>query len=98
MPRTKLTGFSRLLLFLLIFLPLAYIGASYYNGEDPIGKIKSWFGAGDATEQYEAPPAAEENNTTFENVGKLREDLADLRRRLSVAEEELARCRAKDVE
>ena len=28
---------------LLIVLPLAYFGASYYNGEDPIANIKSIF-------------------------------------------------------
>ena len=39
----KLTGFSRLLIFLIFFTPLAYIGASYYNGEDGIAKIKALF-------------------------------------------------------
>ncbi len=37
----KLTGFSRLLVFMLFFAPITYIGASYYNGEDGIEKIKS---------------------------------------------------------
>ncbi|MEM9545928.1 MAG: hypothetical protein AAGA77_08140 [Bacteroidota bacterium] len=37
----KLTGFARLLIFLVFFTPLAYIGASYYNGEDGIAKIKA---------------------------------------------------------
>lgn len=36
----KITGFSRLLVFLVLFLPFAYIGASYYNGEDGIENIK----------------------------------------------------------
>jgi cell division protein FtsB len=39
----KITGFSRLLIFMIFFAPLAYIGASYYNGEDGIAKIKSLF-------------------------------------------------------
>ena len=39
----KLTGFARLLIFLIIFTPLAYIGASYYNGEDGVAKIKALF-------------------------------------------------------
>lgn len=39
----KLTGFSRLLIFMIFFTPLAYIGASYYNGEDGIAKIKALF-------------------------------------------------------
>ncbi len=39
----KLTGFSRLLIFMLFFTPLAYIGANYYNGEDGIAKFRTLF-------------------------------------------------------
>ncbi len=39
-----MTPFARLLLFLLFFLPLSYIGASFYNGEDPVANIKKWIG------------------------------------------------------
>lgn len=39
----KLTGFSRLFIFMIFFAPVAYIGASYYNGEDGIAKIKALF-------------------------------------------------------
>lgn len=39
----KITGFARLLIFLLLFAPIAYIGASYYQGEDGIENIKSIF-------------------------------------------------------
>lgn len=39
----KVTGFTRLLIFMIFFAPLAYIGASYYQGEDGIAKIKSLF-------------------------------------------------------
>jgi hypothetical protein len=38
--KTKLTPFARFFIFLLIAAPLAYLGASYYNGEDGVGKIK----------------------------------------------------------
>jgi len=38
--KLKLTGFARLLIFMVFFAPLAYLGASYYNGEDGIGNIK----------------------------------------------------------
>ncbi len=40
----KMTGCARLLLFLVVFAPLAYLGASYYNGEDGIQKIKMLLG------------------------------------------------------
>ena len=42
-PKYKITAFSRLLIFVVLFTPLAYIGASYYNGEDGIAKIKALF-------------------------------------------------------
>jgi cell division protein FtsB len=46
--RTKLTPFARFFIFLIIFLPLAYFGAAYYRGEDPIAAIKGMV-SGDAT-------------------------------------------------
>lgn len=36
----RVTGFTRFFLVMLVVAPLAYIGASYYNGEDGIAKIK----------------------------------------------------------
>jgi len=42
--RTKMTPFARLLLVILIVAPIAFVGASYYNGEDPIANIKSMVG------------------------------------------------------
>lgn len=37
-----MTGFAKFFLFLIIAAPLAFIGASYYNGQDPFKTIKSW--------------------------------------------------------
>lgn len=37
----KITGFAKFIIFILIVAPLAYIGASYYYGQDPFEKIKS---------------------------------------------------------
>ncbi len=41
--RTRLTPFARMFLFLIVVLPLAYFGAAYYNGEDPVANFKGWF-------------------------------------------------------
>lgn len=42
MTRTyKMTTFSKFIIFLIIAAPLSYIGASYYNGQDPFEKIKN---------------------------------------------------------
>jgi len=65
MPKTKLTGFSRLLLFLIFFVPVAYFGASYYNGEDPVANLKALLG----TEQTTAQTSRNEN-------ARLKRDLA----------------------
>ena len=39
----KLTGFARFLLVMVILAPLAFIGASYYNGEDGLENFKNLF-------------------------------------------------------
>ena len=39
----RVTGFTRFFIVMLLIAPLAYIGASYYNGEDGIGKFKRLF-------------------------------------------------------
>jgi hypothetical protein len=85
MPRTRLTGFSRLLIFLLIALPIIYFGASYYNGEDPVANVKGWLGMDEpapTTEPATEAPAP----ATFEDVSELRAENARLR-------QELADCR-----
>ena len=43
---TKMTPFARLLLVIVIVAPLAYLGASYYNGEDPLKNITDTFSGG----------------------------------------------------
>ncbi|HHH54151.1 MAG TPA: hypothetical protein ENK91_10865 [Bacteroidetes bacterium] len=37
----KMTGCAKFFIFLIIAVPLAYIGASYYNGADPFQKLKN---------------------------------------------------------
>ena len=39
----KLTGFARFFLIMIVLAPLAFIGASYYNGEDGIENLKNLF-------------------------------------------------------
>ena len=80
MPRTRLTGFSRLLLFLLIALPIVYAGAAYYNGEDPVANVRGWLGM----DERDAPAPAP-TTTTTEETTELRAENERLRA-------ELARC------
>lgn len=104
MPRTKLTGFSRLLIFLLLFLPIAYVGASYYNGEDPVANIKGYLGMDEttqpaSTENYQpAPENSGEKPATFQNVQDLRSEIVRLKRDLAISQEQLARCKTDGVE
>ncbi len=51
--RKKLTPFARLFIFLLFLAPIAYVGASYYKGEDGIQNIKNLVGLGDKGDQRE---------------------------------------------
>ncbi|WP_116124976.1 hypothetical protein [Lewinella sp. IMCC34183] len=90
MPRTRLTAFSRFLLFLLIALPIVYFGAAWYNGEDPVANVRGWLGMTDeglVNEQTYEEPAARDRPATFENVQELRAENARLRA-------DLERCRS----
>ncbi len=103
MSKPRMTPFSRLLLFLLIFIPTAYIGASYYNGEDPVANIKGMLGMENSpqTEQpAESRPtkSTTSERATFENVQDLRDEITQLKIDLAVTEEKLARCKADNVE
>lgn len=93
MPRARLTVFSRFLLFMLIALPLIFIAASYYNGEDPVANVKAFFGAeGEQTadvRRSDPDPGDTEEVATFENVQNLRAENERLRA-------ELEACRNKD--
>ncbi|TXF88071.1 hypothetical protein FUA23_16450 [Neolewinella aurantiaca] len=103
MAKTRMTPFSRLLLFLLVFLPLAYFGASYYNGEDPVANIKNALGMNDSP-RTEQPSGSTTSNSsdnkpaTFENVQDLRDEITELKVDLAVTKEKLARCQADNVE
>ena len=47
----KITPFARFFVFLIFFTPLAYVGASYYNGQDGIQNIKNLIGLGESESQ-----------------------------------------------
>ncbi len=44
--RLRLTGFARFFIVMMFVIPLAYLGASYYRGEDGIQNIKKLLGIG----------------------------------------------------
>lgn len=74
----QITGFARLLIFMMLFSPIAYIGASYYQGEDGIEKIKSLF-------------ENESNNTVEAKISKKKKEIKDLENKLEVYQKDLQR-------
>lgn len=53
--KLQMTGFARFLLIMVIATPLAFLGASYYNGQDGIKNLKELLGIGRASDRTEAP-------------------------------------------
>ncbi|MEM1121330.1 MAG: hypothetical protein AAGJ18_12835, partial [Bacteroidota bacterium] len=83
----RLTVFSRFLIMMLIVGPLAFLGASYYNGEDGIETIKNVFNQNKEaitetrTNRSEEKVAAKIENTDYD-VKKLQAELDYKQRRL----------------
>lgn len=81
--KLKLTGFARFLIFLIIFAPIAFLGASYYNGEDGIQNLKNIIGW-DKQEQ-QVIVHADESEANYEQL-----DIDALQRRVQQLEAEVA--------
>ncbi|MFN7116716.1 MAG: hypothetical protein ACK4TA_07925 [Saprospiraceae bacterium] len=62
--RLKLTGFARFLIVMLFLVPLAYLGAAYYNGQDGIQNIKDLLGIEKKTVQTERVVKEDKTVTT----------------------------------
>lgn len=99
MKKYKATGCARFFLVMLILAPLAYIGASYYNGQDPIANIKGLFGSSDSNGEgstYSPPPSESNANddaaprgndsdpSEVETLRKANKDLAEENKSLKI--------------
>ena len=71
--KLKLTGFARFFILLIILAPIAYMVASYVNGEDGLGNIKKLIGI----EEPSGAPSeqSEEQTTTLPSKTAEAEDL-----------------------
>jgi len=99
--RLRLTGFARFFIVMMFVIPLAYLGASYYRGEDGIQNIKKLLGIGKEPSQQEDAVAAvqeapesvivsEKPEQTLETrVAQLEKDNAELRTKVMALETEL---------
>ena len=74
----KITGFARLLIFMIFFAPIAYLGVSYYQGEDGIEKIKSIYN-GQSKESIET------------QISKKKKEIQELEIKLKATQEDLSR-------
>ncbi len=88
MPRRKVTPFARFLLAMIIIVPLAFAGASYINGEDPIANFKSITGM-ETTEQPKEAPAKDSKpkektseKPATESIEALKKENARLKREI----------------
>lgn len=84
MPRRKVTPFARFLLAMIIIIPLAFAGASYINGEDPIQNFKQLVGMEQTAEQPQTDqaPAPQEETTTASSAEELKRENERLRKEL----------------
>lgn len=73
----RVTGFTRFFLVMLLVAPLAYIGASYYNGEDGIQKMKDLLKIGNSSSASEESSSNESKGTTL-NVNEAPSNSANL--------------------
>jgi hypothetical protein len=75
--KTKMTGFARFFILMLFVVPLAYIGASYYNGQDGIQNLKNLIGIKSSDGSNTAENSADDGFTLFNKKGS--KDLESLK-------------------
>jgi len=85
--KPRLTVFSRFLILMLIVGPLAFIGASYYHGEDGIQNIKDFFEQrkernNEIRSSSAVENAAQINSEQTYEIRKLKEELDYKQKRL----------------
>ena len=100
-----MTPFARLLIFLIIFLPLAYLAAAYINGEDGIANLKRMIGMETAprTETIDTPPAPATDTETAtmtpaDRAAQLEREIRELEAELAARKAELEQLREDNAE
>ncbi len=85
----KITGIGRLFIFLLIFAPIAYIGAGFISGENGFDKFKGLFG-GSSDKIETSVSDSDLNDRNEEIIKELRKENAQLKRKITDLEAQLA--------
>ena len=77
--RAKMTGFARFLIIMVFVAPLAYLGASYYNGEDGVQNLKNLLGIDKAqTESVDRTDRNDDSSTFSGDTQALQQQIRDL--------------------
>lgn len=66
--KVRLTNFARFFIFLIIVVPLAYLGASYVNGEDPKENINKLLNK--EILSTDSKPTIEDNTSNTDDVSQ----------------------------
>jgi len=64
----KLTGCAKFFIFFIIAAPIAYIGASYYNGQDPIKEVKEFVQSFTSNDSDQAEDFTDKNVNAKKNT------------------------------
>ena len=86
----KMTGCAKFFFVLIILAPLAYVGASYYNGQDGIQNIKNLLGMG--SEQTRVPSGDDTTTDLQQQIEKLQKDVKYFEGEAERLKEELEAC------
>lgn len=102
--RLKLTGFARFFIVMLFLVPVAYLAAAYYNGQDGIQNIKNLLGLDkkevrtERVQQENEATSVESETTDNKNITKRPSGIDSrridqLEKRMNTAERENVRLR-----
>lgn len=80
----RITGFTRFVIVMIFVVPLAYLGASYYNGQDGIQNIKDLLGIEQTQESNTTPAPGEKSvkQPPIQELNKLEAENRQLREEL----------------
>ncbi len=84
--RFRLTGFARFFIVMLFIVPLAYLGASYYRGEDGIQNLKNLLGIDKGSARADAPSQVNRPTNGFKNASGA--EMQELKTRIEALEKE----------
>jgi cell shape-determining protein MreC len=101
--KLKVTGFARFFLVMIFVAPIAYLGASYYNGEDGIANIKRFFGIEQRDESSPTPDVKNMDENAMKKeleyqqkrLDELKKENERLRKEVYEKEQELTNLKAQ---